>query len=446
MKIATGTASHRSIHQVTKNIVKDVIGDMNGTSDFLLVGFTPNYRSKQAYEETLTKLCEESGTSNIVGGTFPGVATSNGYPTTQGCSVMAIKSNDIQVHNPFFYSNIRTNPKRGAKVILDCHKKINQKNKMGLFLTAGPFFEPDAYEQMKILDTFFAHKFKGMFNAIGKIINKNMGRNGFGTANYADEILSILAKKKVNNMIGGATIDLDMKTSFQFEGTNVLKDAMVGTFFSSDKLQFNIDWTFDKSQKLNDFDISEFLTSGYIQKINKKPARQAFIDLIGISEELYNESFARYANASLLYLSALDSEEEDHIPYVSICQSILNGVVTTIPERMLKKKNINADLFTQSGTGIQKSAFECAMKASQNIEKPLFGMFVNCSNRLLIAGDKIEKENVMIREAIGNDVPFITLYSGGEFSVIKNNPVFSAVSLHGMVAGENTDTTKNVVF
>ncbi|MHA1202946.1 MAG: hypothetical protein ACTSQ4_10555 [Candidatus Heimdallarchaeaceae archaeon] len=86
------------------------------------------------------------------------------------------------------------------------------------------------------------------------------------------------------------------------------------------------------------------------------------------------------------------------------------------------------------------------MKASQNIEKPLFGMFVNCSNRLLIAGDKIEKENIMIREAIGNDVPFITLYSGGDCSVIKNKPVFSAVSLHGMVAGENTDTTKNVVF
>ncbi|MCK5140590.1 MAG: hypothetical protein KAQ70_00200, partial [Candidatus Heimdallarchaeota archaeon] len=96
MKIATGTASHRSIHQVTKNIVKDVIGDINGTSDFLLVGFTPNYRSKQVYKEALTKLSEESGTTNIVGGTFPGVATSNGYPTTQGCAVMAIKSNDIQ--------------------------------------------------------------------------------------------------------------------------------------------------------------------------------------------------------------------------------------------------------------------------------------------------------------------------------------------------------------
>ncbi|GAH44945.1 unnamed protein product, partial [marine sediment metagenome] len=356
-------------------------------------------------------------------------ATSNGYPTTQGCAVLAIKSSDIQFHNPFSYSNIRTNPKKGAKVILDCHKKIEQKNKMGLFLTAGPFFEPDAYEQMKILDTFFAHKFKGMFNIIGKIINKNMGKNGFGTANYADEILFILAKNNISNVIGGATIDLDMRTSFQFEGTNVLKDAMIGTFFSSDKLQFDIDWTFDKSQKLNDFDVSEFLTSGYIQKINEKPARQAFLDLIGISEELYNESFARYANASLLYLAALNSEDEEHIPYVSICQSILNGVVTTIPERMLKRKNVNADFFTQSGTGIQKSAFECAMKASRNIEKPLFGMFVNCSNRLLIAGDKIEKENVMIREAIGNDVPFITLYSGGEFSVIKNKPVFSAVSL-----------------
>ncbi|MBY8999296.1 MAG: hypothetical protein KGD64_00065 [Candidatus Heimdallarchaeota archaeon] len=446
MKIATGTASHRSIQQVTKHIIKDVIGDINGNSDFLLVAFTPNYRSRQDYEEALVKLGEESGTKNIVGGTFPGVATSNGYPTTQGCSVMAIQSDDIKFHTPFSYSNIRINPKKGAKIILDSYKKINQKNRMGLFLTAGPFFEPDAFEQMKILDTYFAHKFKGMFNVIGKLINKNMGKNGFGTANYADEILAILSKKNVKNMIGGGTIDLDMKTSFQFEGTKVLKDAMVGTFFSSDKIDFDMDWTFDKSHKLKDFDVSEFLTSGYIQKINNEPAGKAFLDLIGISEDLYNESFARYANASLLYLSALDVENEGHVPYVSIFQSILKGIVTTMPERLLKNKKIKADFFTQSGTGIQKSAFECAMKASQNIEKPRFGMFVNCSNRLLIAGDKIEKENEAIREAIGKDVPFITMYSGGEFSVINKKPVFSAVSVHGMIAGENVTTIKNVVF
>jgi hypothetical protein len=444
MEIATGTSSHRSIHQVTKNIVKDVIGDINGTSDFLMVGFTPNYRSKQAYEEALVKLSDESGTANIVGGVFPGVATSDGYPTTQGCSVMAIKSDDITFHKPYSYSNIRTNPKKGAKIILDCYNKIEQKNKMGFFLTAGPFFEPDAYEQMKILDTYFAQKFKGMFNVIGKFINKNMGKNGYGTANYADEILSILAKKNIYNMIGGATIDIDMVTNFQFEGINVLKDAMVGTFFSSDKLEFDMDWTFDKSQRSDDFNVSEYLTSGYVQKINKKPAREAFLDLIGISEEMYNEEFARYGNASLLYLSALSSDEGEHVPYVSIIQSILNGVVTTIPERILKKDNVSADFFTQSGTGIQESAFECAIKASQNIENPRFGVFINCSNRLLIAGDKIEKETNMIKEAIGNDVPFITFYSGGEFSVIRNKPVFAAVSLHGMIAGENT--TKNVVF
>ena len=444
MKIATGTASHRSIQEVTKNIIKDVISDINGTSDFLLVAFTPNYRSRHDYEESLVKISEESGTKNIVGGTFPGVATSNGYPTTQGCSVMAIKSDDIKFHTPYSYSNIRINPKKGAKIILDSHKKIIQKNKMGLFLTAGPNFEPDAYDQMKILDTYFAHKFKGMFNVIGKLINRNMGKNGFGTANYADEILSILSKNNVKNMIGGGTIDLDMKTSFQFEGTNVLKDAMVGTFFSSDKIEFDMDWTFDKSQKLKDFDVSEILTSGYIQKIDGKPADKAFLDLIGISEDLYNESFARYANASLLYLSALDLENENHVPYVSIFQSILRGIVTTIPERMIKNKKITSDFFTQSGTGIQKSAFECAIKASQHIEKPKFGMFVNCSNRLLIAGDKIEKENEAIKEAIGNDVPFITMYSGGEFSVINRKPVFAAVSVHGMIAGENVNPIKNV--
>ena len=446
MQIATGTASHRSIHEVTKTIIKDVIGDINGTPDFLIVAFTPNYREREEYKKALTKLCEESGTEKIIGGTFPGVATSNGYPTTQGCSTMAIQSNDIQFHDPFSYRNIRTKPGKGAKMLIDSYNEIQNPNKLGIFLSAGPNFAPDAYEQMKLLDTIYAQKFKGMFNLVGKLINKSMGKNGYGTANYADEILATLAKNNLNNVIGGATIDFDMKTNFQFKGKEILTDALVGTFFSSDKIQFDMSWTFDKSQKLQDFSMSEYLTSGYIQKIDDEPAKKAFRDMIGISEELYEEAFANTAYASLLYLAAQNSGEGEHVPYVSICHPILDGVVTTIPERKLKEKEIKADFFTQSGRGIQKSAFDCAIEASKNIESPRFGVFINCSNRLLIAGDKIEKENLMIKEAIGEEVPFITMYSGGEFSLINNNPIFSAVSVHGMVAGESRSTTKNVVF
>jgi len=44
MQISTGTTSHRSINQATKNIIKDVIEDIDGTPDFVLVAFTSNYK------------------------------------------------------------------------------------------------------------------------------------------------------------------------------------------------------------------------------------------------------------------------------------------------------------------------------------------------------------------------------------------------------------------
>ena len=441
MQVATRTISHRSIHQATKSIIKDVIGDINGTPDYLLVAYTTNYKERKEYQDAISKICEESGTQNVMGGTFPGVATSDDLPTTQGCSAIAIKSNELEIKTPFSFTNIRTKPQIGAKKYRSLFDLDEKQSEMGFFLTPGPFYQQNAFEQLRILDTFFARKFKGMFNFIGDIINKNMGKNGFGPTIFADVVLNKLAQEGVQSLLGGATIDLDMESCFQFCGDKIYKNALVGTTFSSEKLHFGHSWAFDKSHKSKDFEITDFLKSGYVQRINKKPANKAFHDIIGISEDLYEEAFKKFSYASLLYLSAIEYAK-DHIPFVSVCHPILDGVVTTLPERILNNNNSNADFFTQSGTGIQKSAFECANNMVKSLKNIRFGIFVNCSNRLLIAGDKIQKENESIKEAIGEEVPFITLYSGGEFSLINQKPIYSSVSVHGMVVGEK----KNVVF
>ena len=167
MQIATRTVSHRSIYETTKNIIKDVIEDINGTPDFLLIAYTPNYREKSAYEQVMSKICEESGTENIIGGTFPAVATSDDVPTTQGCSAMAIKSSELEIHTPVSYSNIRINPNKGSNKLIKLFKNDQNKFKTGIFLTPGPFFPPGAFEDMKAMDTIFAHKFRGMFNQVG---------------------------------------------------------------------------------------------------------------------------------------------------------------------------------------------------------------------------------------------------------------------------------------
>ena len=447
MQKSVGTASHRSIKQATKAIIRDVISDINGTPDFLLVAFTPNYQNKKDYKYALEKICEESGTKNIVGGIFPGVATSNSLPTTQGCSILGFKGDEIQIQPPFNYTNIRINPKKGAQKIIEAYEATDKSSKLGFFLTPGPFYQTNAFEDLKVLDTVFARKFKKMFNFIGKLINRNMGKNGYGSTLFADTLLRILVEEGMKNAIGGATIDLNMRSCYQFSGDSIFQNALVGTVFSSNKFSFNNNWTFDKSQHSKKFFFTEFLkSSGYIQKINKKPANEAFLELIDISRDLYNEVFGKLSYASLLYLSALENEYEDYVPFVSVCHPILDGVIATVPERTFNSNNVKADFFTQSGTGIQESAFECANNLAVGLTNIQLGVFVNCSNRLLIAGDKIEKENRLIKQAIGDDVPFITLYSGGEFSLINQKPIYSAVSIHGFVAGEPTIDKKNVVF
>jgi hypothetical protein len=447
MQIATGTTSHRSIHTATKQIIDDVIGDINGTPDFIIAAYTPNYREKRVYEEALAKLCEESGTSNIIGGTFPAVATSNDIPTTQGCSLIAFKSADIEIKPPVSYSNIRINPDKGADKLVKLFKEDQKQNKTGFFLTPGPNFPPDAFEGMKMLDMIFAHWFRGMFNQVGKLINRNMGKNGHGVTAFAYKILKKLLDNGVQNTLGGATIDLDMLSCFQFQGSNVFRNGMVGTMISSDKLNFGHSWTFDKSNRSKTFEISKGLkSSSYVHKINDKPSKEEFLNIIDIPAHLYEEAFKGTAYASLLYLSTLKSEDQGNLPFVSVCHPILDGVIATIPEEILDESDKVAEFCTQSGIGVQRSAYQCAKSAAQGIENPSFGLFINCSNRLLIAGDKAEEENKMITEALGPDVPFMTLYSGGEFSVINQKPVYAAVSVHGMVAGHGKAPQKNVVF
>jgi len=447
MQIVAGTTSHRSIHTATKHIINDVIGDINGTPDFIIVAYTPNYREKKNYEEAITKLCEESGTDNIIGGTFPAIATSNDTPTTQGCSAIAFQSSELEIQPPVSYSNIRINPERGADKLVKLFKNNQKLNTTGFFLTPGPNFPPDSFNDMKMLDTIFAHKFRGMFNQVGKLINRNMGKKGYGVTSFAYKILKKLLENGVHNTLGGATVDLDMRSCFQFQGNDIFQNAMVGTTFASDSLNFGHSWTFDKSNRSKTFEITNGLkSSGYIHTINDKPSKEEFLNVINISSELYEEEFKGTAYASLLYLSTLKSKNQENLPFVSLCHPILNGVIATIPEEILDESDKIAEFCTQSGIGVQKSAYQCAKSAVQGIDNPAFGLFINCSNRLLIAGDKTEEENKMITEALGADVPFMTVYSGGEFSIINHKPVYAAVSVHGLVGGYNKSPQKNVVF
>ena len=235
--------------------------------------------------------------------TWPG-ATSNDIPTTQGCSLIAFKSSDLDIQPPISYSNVRLDPEKGADKLVNLFKNINRQNKTGFFLTPGPNFPPGAFEDMRMLDMVFAHMFRGMFNQVGKLINRNMGKNGHGVTAFAYKILKKLLENGVQNTLGGATIDLDMLSCFQFQGNNVFRNGMVGTTFASDKLNFGHSWTFDKSNRSNTFEISKGLkSSSYVHAINDKPSKEEFLNIIDVPEELYNEAFKGMAYASLLYLS-----------------------------------------------------------------------------------------------------------------------------------------------
>lgn len=424
------------MNKIVADIKKEIIEDINGTPDFLFLAFTTGYKV-QEYKKALSIIKRESGAKNIIGGTFPGVTTSNSNPTTQGASIMAIKSNDIHFDDLISYSNVRVRQKQIIGEFNELYKNNKRKSKVGFAISAGPTLEKEAMKQMKVLDTFFAQKFKRIFNALGKVIEKNMGRKGYGTNGYIDTIIYELAKNNFKHLIGGATVDLDLDSyNYQFFNQKLMKDAFVGTIISSDKYRFGQNWTFDMSKRTNTYRINDYLKSGYLQKINEKKASQAYLDLIEMERDFYNDVFENYSYTNLLYLSAFKDKNGDYLPFLTINHPSLDGIISSITKNQFKRNNFDAKLFTQSGKGIKTSAASCASRAKDGLKKLKLGLFINCSNRLLIAGDKIYEENKAIKEVLGTDVPFMTLYTGGEFAIIDGKPINSTVSVHGLIIGK----------
>jgi len=433
MYVSADTVSHRSIEYVAKRLVKNVIDDINGNPDLLFIAFTASYKQRALYQKALKILQEESDAKNILGGTFPAVVTSRAYPTIKGGAALAIKSKDLEIVKPFYQNNVRLKTKKAAKAISQRYNKVKAKSKVVLTLSAGTSFPESAMESMKVLDTIFARKFRAIFNLVGKIVEKTQAKSGYGSTVYISGLLKKLYPL-VKNLIGGATLDLDIKPSYQFISNKIFANGLVGTILSSDKIKFAQYWTFDKSKKDVLFNITQFLKSGYIQMINNNAAGKEFLDIIDISRELYDEAFSKYWYASLLYATALVVGDNEEYPFVSAAHPALRGLITSLPIALMKGSTQKARVFTQSGLGVVNSAKKCANECRHQLLKPLFGIFVNCANRLLISGDKIYEENKTISKELEN-APFITFYSGGEYSIINKKPVMSSISIHGMVAG-----------
>ncbi|UJG42685.1 MAG: hypothetical protein K9W46_09860 [Candidatus Heimdallarchaeum endolithica] len=435
MQVKSGMVSNRSLKKVVKELIDDVILEIKGIPDFLLIAFTSKYK-RTDYKRALELLTQETGVKNLIGGTFPAIGVQNEVPTTQGGAAFTFKGSEIKVQRPIIYKNIRTKKKKFITEFPKIYNTTKAKSKIAFVLSTGPKLQPNAMEQLKLLDSYPAIRYQKMFNVLGSGLEWLLGKQGLGTGSYIDELLNYLAINNVSELIGGATFDIDLENNYQFVSDFIYSNSLVGTSFSSDTIKFGHSWTFDKSEKTKEYSITHKLKSGYIQKINGERANNKLLQIMDVPSDIYNEFFEKFSYANALYLSGIKEEDGNYHPFMTANHPKLKGVVSTLPPSKITEDPIKAELFTQSGLGIEKSAYECVNKAAEKITNPKFGIFINCANRLLIAGDKIAEENKKLAERLGDNVPFITLYSGCEFSIFSKKPKYTTVSIHGLVAGK----------
>jgi len=112
----------------------------------------------------------------------------------------------------------------------------------------------------------------------------------------------------------------------------------------------------------------------------------------------------------------------------------LDAALSLIPDRALKS-GIEIEILIQSGEDILKSVEGCLNKATANIRRPAFAIIFECVNRAFALGDKILREDDIIKENLGADVPYIGFGGGGEFCYKPAGFHYVCSTIHALVVG-----------
>lgn len=421
-----------------REAAKNAMGRIRGDADLALVLITDRYPSKSCYSQALQAIQQQIGEQTpIVGCITPVVFASREIPTIQGVALMLLRSTDIKFV-PLAFQNARVKARDIAKQMVKRFLPFIESSAAYsvLMCASGPVLPKDIYRSLEVTNSWFAQRLTPIFSRIFGYISRRLMKKGMGSpTSYIDTLVQVLANKGITNVVGGNSINHKALFAYEFFNTDVLSNSVVSCLLTSDKLKFGIGWSFGATPTGKKITIDKTLGS-LILRANKKSGQEAILEQTGITKTYIEEELASESYALLYHLHGVrDSTSGNYFPYVSTIPPNLSSFMSFIPERSLKPGK-ELEFLIQSGEDILTSIRTCLIEATANIHRPEFAIIFECSNRAFALGDKILREDKIIREILGADVPYIGFGGGGEFSYKPEGYHYVCSTIHALVAGE----------
>ena len=265
-------------------VAKTAIKKLKQPPSFIMVFSTMHYRTHGGFQNFLNGVWEviPEGTP-LIGGTVAGFINNYGS-FSRGATALAVSYPNIDMAIGLG-TQTKLSPKKAAKTCAYMIKKKLKnskfKNKLLINIISGPTvpFEKINVIKSKYLGSLAAHFGYKLFSAIGSGVGKE--------DDIIDELVTIMPDY---NIIGGSTLDTGrMYHNYQFVDKEVLTNSIVALGCCTDSSVF-IRSGLGLHETEKTFNITKTISNGrIITKIDDKPAKEAFLNSIGIIENQFVE-------------------------------------------------------------------------------------------------------------------------------------------------------------
>ncbi len=440
MQVSVGMGDSPDPSKAGKIAGEEILSGITGDPDFVFVFIADGYHSRDKTQLALSAFKKEIGEHiPSIGCLSPDIFVSGNLPTIKGVAALALKGTEIKLY-PAYGENFRKKHNKIANNFADLYNPVisEYEHNATVLLPSGPIYPPQSLDDLKVSNTWFAHKATPIFGAVTKQILSSQAKKGQGRPTEAvSGLINRLAKKGLENTIGGNSIAVSANYAYEFFNDKILENSVVACQLVSNTYKFGIGWSFAGKPIKDTLKVKKSIPGGIILEANEKNAVPAMLDATNIRKDELEPFFSRYAYALVYHLCVASdpSFPDDGYPYITIATPFLDGLVSMIPNDAIKSGS-EVKIYSQSGDEILDSIYPCFDIAMKDIKKPEFALIFECANRAYALHDKIHQEMPIFEEILGEDTPFIGFGGGGEFSYKGAGYHYVNSTIHALVVGQ----------
>jgi hypothetical protein len=429
---AIGISTKWNAIEAGREVAKMVLSRMKNTPNFVLLYSTIHYKNNGGFQNLLNGIWEILPEKTaLIGGTVSGFINNYGC-YTHGVTAIAISYKNMDIATGIG-SNTKRNPKLAAKI---CSKKIKKKlknskynNKFLINSISGP-----TIPKIPFLGRVNIIKSKAvglLFSYIAMPITEFLG---YGIGKEGDIVDKIGKEMKEFHIIGGSTMDDGKQIScFQFCGNKVYRNSIIALGVCTD-LPIFLKGAINLKETNKSFKITKSIFGKrIITKIEGKPAKKRFIEVMGFSDQLYKDLGAFYYKTANYFPISFEGNRE-----------FVSGIGAFLGENILlgyKARGDNVVILSVSGRDSLDTIDEIFTK---DYDKLLPFVFMPASGIRFInmVGDKTYDIKKRLDKYLGN-IPYLLIGTVNENIGFPNQDTFSRVYSINALSFDNNEIKYN---